>query len=360
MRTRTDESKSAEPAVIAEPNPPVALSLVVGVYNEEECISELHRRLIATLGVLRATAEIIYVDDGSVDASPEMLDRLEEADDRVHVIHLSRNFGHQIAITAGMEASLGQAVVVLDADLQDPPEVIPSLVEAWRAGSDVVHAVRAERKGESAFKRHTASLFYKLIRRWTDLEIQIDAGDFRLMDRAVVEAICAMPERFRFVRGMVAWVGFRQESVVYTRDERFAGTSKYPVRSMLRLAVTALTSFSFVPLQFASIIGFAISILAAISIPVIIILRVLGVHNLGGQTAVLIAILFFGGVQLTFLGILGEYMGRSYIEAKRRPLYVVRRAREERTGSERHRKSSDVGVSHHSLPEVTVRAERDS
>ncbi len=325
--------------MIAEPSTVIEISLVVGVFNEEECIPELHRRLTSTLDLLGMIAEIVYVDDGSRDASSDMLDRLEDVDDRVHVVHLSRNFGHQVAISAGLDASRGQAVVVLDADLQDPPEIIPSLVEAWRDGADVVHAVRTERIGESRFKRHTAAVFYRLIRRWTDLELQVDAGDYRLMDRIVVDAMCEMPERFRFVRGMVAWVGFRQESVTYVRDERFAGTSKYPVQSMLRLAVTALTSFSFVPLQLASVIGFVISIVTAISIPVIVVLRVIGVHNLGGQTTVLVAILFFGGVQLTFLGILGEYIGRSYIEAKRRPLYFLRRARSDPMQSERTQSS---------------------
>jgi dolichol-phosphate mannosyltransferase len=191
--------------------------------------------------------------------------------------------------------------------------------------------------------------------------MQLDAGDFRLMDRAVVDAICDMPERFRFVRGMVAWVGFRQESVTYARDERYAGTSKYPVRSMFRLAVTALTSFSFVPLQFAAIVGFIISIITAISIPIIVILRVLGVHNLGGQTAVLITILFFGGVQLTFLGILGEYMGRSYIEAKQRPLYVLRGRQEgRRLWDGAVRPSAHPALSERSPSDVTMRTETDS
>src|SRR5579863_2522099 len=197
------------------------LSVVVAVFNEEECLEEFHRRLTTALDRVGSTAEIIYVDDGSRDASAGMLDALENVDGRVRVVHLSRNFGHQIAITAGLDASVGQAVVVLDADLQDPPELIPQLVHAWRQGAEVVHAVRSERIGESAFKRYTATRFYRLIRRWTDLDLQVDAGDYRLMDRVVVEVMQRMPERFRFVRGMVAWAGFKQEAVTYTRDERY-------------------------------------------------------------------------------------------------------------------------------------------
>lgn len=303
----------------------VELSVVVPVFNEEECIGEFHRRLSAALGSIGTTFEILYVDDGSRDASPHLLDELEAEHPAVFAIHLSRNFGHQIAVSAGMDAARGRATVVIDADLQDPPELIPSLVDRWRAGVDVVHAVRDERKGETRFKLVTARLFYRMIRRWTDLDLQVDAGDFRLMDRAVVDAIGEMPERFRFIRGMVAWVGFRQESVGYTRDERFAGSSKYPLRSMARLAMTAITSYSFAPLQLAAVIGFFISGVVTVAVPLVIVLRLVGVRGLGGQTTVLIAILFFGGLQLAFMGVLGEYLGRLYIEAKQRPLYILRK-----------------------------------
>jgi polyisoprenyl-phosphate glycosyltransferase len=302
----------------------IELSVVVPVYNEAECIAEFHRRLGAVLDGLDVESEILYVDDGSQDASVDILGRIEGSDPRVDLVRLSRNFGHQVAVSAGLDLSRGAAVVVIDADLQDPPELISELVARWKDGVEVVNAVRTERKGESAFKLATARWFYRLIRRWTDLDLQVDAGDFRLMDRVVVDALCDMPERYRFIRGMVAWVGFRQEAVGYQRDERYAGTSKYPLRSMLRLALTAITSFSFVPLQIGAFIGFLIAAFALVAVPVVIVLRLLGERGLGGQTTVLIAILFFGGLQLAFLGVLGEYLGRLYIEAKQRPLYVLR------------------------------------
>lgn len=264
------------------------------------------------------------MDDGSLDTSSELLDRIVSNDSRVRLVSLSRNFGHQIAVSAGLDASEGNVIVVLDADLQDPPELIPSLIAKWEAGADVVHAVRETRLGESLYKKTTSHLFYRLIRRMTDLNMQVDAGDFRLMDRAVADALRSMPETFRFIRGMVAWIGFRQESVPYVRDERFAGVTKYPNRAMLRLALTAITSFSFIPLEIASAIGIIISGLTVIAIPIVITLRLLGVGGLGGQTTVLIAILLFGGFQMMFLGVIGEYLGRLYIEAKRRPLYIVK------------------------------------
>jgi dolichol-phosphate mannosyltransferase len=251
---------------------------------------------------------------------------MQATDQRVRVIALSRNFGHQIAVSAGLDEARGEAVVVIDSDLQDPPELIPELVEKWRDGYEVVHAVRTARHGETRFKRWTASAFYRLIRSWTDLNIQLDAGDFRLMGRQAVDALRSMPEQFRFVRGMTAWVGFEQTGVPYERDSRYAGDSKYPLRRMVRLAMTAITSFSFVPLQLASVFGFIVSGLAAIAVPIVVALRLLGAEGLGGQTTVLLAVLFFGGVQLLFLGVLGEYLGRISVEVKRRPLYFVDRS----------------------------------
>jgi glycosyltransferase involved in cell wall biosynthesis len=303
------------------------LSVVVPVFNEEKCLAKFHGRLLKVLNGLGLAAEVLYVDDGSSDDSSMLLDQMLQNDNRVKVIHLSRNFGHQIAVSAGLDASTGDAVVVIDADLQDPPELIPSLLEVWRSGVDVVHAVRTERKGESAFKRISAHVFYRLIRRLTEFSIQVDTGDFRLIDREVVDVINSMPERYRFIRGMVSWAGYRQDSVTYVRDERFAGETKYPLRKMLRLALDAVTGFSYIPLQLASLFGFIISTLAAIAIPAVILLRWAGVPGIGGQTTVLIAILLFSGIQLLFLGILGEYLGRTYIEMKRRPLYVIKKPR---------------------------------
>lgn len=310
----------------------VELSVVVPVFNEQDCLAEFHRRTTAVLDGLGMPAEIVYVNDGSADRSAEMLRELADRDARVRVLRFSRNFGHQIAVSAGLDASRGAAVVVIDSDLQDPPEVIVDLVERWRSGVDVVHAVRKERPGESRFKRATAALFYRLVRRWTDLKIQVDAGDFRLMDRVAVDAICQMPERFRFIRGMAAWVGFNQGTVEYVRHERFAGSTKYPLSKMVHLALTAITSFSFAPLQIASIAGFVLSAITVAAVPVVVLLRILGVGGLGGQTTVLIAVLFLGGIQLVVLGILGEYVGRIYMEVKGRPVYVIDPGPEPRHG----------------------------
>ena len=302
------------------------LTVVVPVFNEQESLPEFHRRLSDVLDGLPFPSEILFVDDGSRDGSRSLLTAMRRDDPRVQMISLSRNFGHQIAVSAGLDEARGEAVVVIDSDLQDPPELIPELVGKWREGFEVVHAVRTARHGETRFKRWTASAFYRLIRSWTDLNIQLDAGDFRLMGRQAVDALRSMPEQFRFVRGMTAWVGFEQTGVPYERDSRYAGDSKYPLRRMVRLAMTAITSFSFVPLQLASVFGFIVSGLAAIAVPIVVALRLLGAEGLGGQTTVLLAVLFFGGVQLLFLGVLGEYLGRISVEVKRRPLYFVDRS----------------------------------
>jgi dolichol-phosphate mannosyltransferase len=299
------------------------LSVVVPVFNERETLPEFYRRVSAVLDALDRPSELIFVNDGSTDQSGEFLSKFVASDERVRVLSLSRNFGHQIAVTAGLDRARGDAVVVIDSDLQDPPELIPKLVEQWDEGSEVVHAVRIRRRGETRFKRWTASIFYRVIKSWTELDIELDAGDFRLLGRRAVDAMRSMPEHFRFLRGMAAWVGYRQSTVHYERDSRFAGASKYSLRRMLRLASTAVTSFSFVPLQLASILGFVIAGLTAIAVPVVIVLRALGASGLGGQTTVLLAVLFFGGVQLLFLGVLGEYLGRIAIEVKGRPLYLV-------------------------------------
>jgi dolichol-phosphate mannosyltransferase len=304
----------------------VLYSIIVPVYNEIEILPQLYQRVAQVLDALDGESEFILVDDGSSDGSTEAILDLEERDPRVRPVIFARNFGHQIAITAGLDYCRGKAVVIMDADLQDPPEVIPELIASWRAGFEVVYAVRTKREGESWFKRATAAFFYRLINRVTDVNIPLDAGDFRLLDREVVDVLNSMRERHRFPRGMAAWVGFKQTGVEYQRAARAAGETKYPFRRMLRLALNAITSFSYFPLQIATYLGFFCAGLSALAIPVVIALRLAGNQAFFGQATTLIAVLFLGGVQLISLGILGEYIGRLYDEAKGRPLYVVRRA----------------------------------
>jgi len=270
--------------------------------------------------------ELVLVDDGSTDGSTQAIRDLARKDRRVRPVIFARNFGHQIAITAGWDYARGEAVIIIDADLQDPPEAIPELVRKWREGFDVVYAVRAEREGEGWFKRASASLFYRVIYRITDVHIPVDTGDFRLMDRKVVDVLKTMRERHRFPRGMSAWVGFRQIGVPYKRSPRYAGVTKYPFKKMLRLALNAITSFSYFPLQVATYFGFFSAGLAILAIPVVVYLRMAGIPQFTGQATTLIAVLFLGGIQLISLGVLGEYIGRLYDEAKGRPLYIVSEA----------------------------------
>jgi polyisoprenyl-phosphate glycosyltransferase len=300
------------------------LSIVVPVFDEAGCLDELHRRVTEVCSALVDSWELVLVDDGSRDGSAEVIDRLAAVDECVHALHFTRNFGHQTAVTAGLDHARGDAVIIMDADLQDPPEVIPELVSAWRGGARIVSAVRTSREGETRFKRATASLFYRVLRRVTDVEISLDAGDFRLLDRQVLAVMGSMRERHRFLRAMAGWTGFSTAEVGYHRPARFAGETKYPLRKMLRLALTAVTGYSHVPLQLATAIGFVCAAAGAVLIPTVVGLRIAGVAGLGGQTTVLIAVLFFGGVQLLSLGILGEYVGRIYDEVKQRPLYVLR------------------------------------
>lgn len=301
------------------------LSVIVPCFNEEPVIHETNRRLVATLsGIPDAGFELLYVDDGSRDGTLGSLRDLQRSDPRIRVIALSRNFGHQIAVTAGLEHASGEAVVIIDADLQDPPDVILEMLNRWRQGVDVAYGVRSDREGETAFKRWTAKAFYRFINRLSNVTIPLDAGDFRFMDREVVGALLAMPERDRFVRGMVAWVGFRQEPVHYRRAARLAGETKYPLKKMVRLAADGILSFSQVPLRLAVYMGFTASGLALLGIIYALALRLFTDVWVTGWTLLFIAILFFGGVQLLFLGIMGEYLGRIYGEVKRRPLYLVK------------------------------------
>ncbi|GAB4205785.1 MAG: glycosyltransferase family 2 protein [Roseiflexaceae bacterium] len=298
------------------------ISVVAPVYNEEALLPEFYRRTVAMLEGLGEPFEIVLVNDGSRDRCPEIMRELHQQDPRVKVLNFSKNFGHQIAITAGMDYAQGQTVVVIDSDLQDPPEVIPQLLERWREGYQVVYAQREQREGETRFKKATAALFYRTLRRITNVDIPVDTGDFRLMDRRVVEAMKSLREQKRFMRGLSAWVGFKQIGVLYKRDARKAGETKYPLRKMIRFALDGITAFSYLPLQMASYVGFAVAVLGVLGIFAVIILRLAGLA-LTGQATTLVMVLFLGGVQLIFLGIIGEYLGRIYDEVKRRPLYII-------------------------------------
>ena len=301
------------------------LSVVVPCYNEEMIIGEMYLRLVAALeNVPALDFELIYVDDGSRDATLDLLRGLQRADPRARVIALSRNFGQQMAITAGLANAAGDAVAIIDADLQDPPEVIPEMVERWRQGADVVYGVRSEREGETFFKRWASRMFHRLMARIADISIPLDAGDFRLMDRKAVNAFLTLQERDRFMRGMAAWIGFRQEPVCYHRTARLAGDTKWPLAGMLRLAVDGIVSFSFAPLRLATWAGFLAAGLAMLGIVYAAFIRIFTDAWITGWTAIFIAILFLGGVQLVLVGILGEYLGRIYGEVKRRPLYLVK------------------------------------
>lgn len=301
-------------------------SVVVPIWNEEPVIPELYRRVVSIMDATREPWELICVDDGSRDKSLLLLRELHDQDPRVKVLQFSRNFGHQIAITAGADFADGDAVIVMDADLQDPPEVVSRMIEKWREGYEVVYAVRTSREGETFFKLFTASLFYRLMQQITDINIPLDAGDFRLMDRRVVLTMRRLREQHRFMRGLSSWVGFRQIGIEYQRAERYAGETKYPLRKMLRLATSAITGFSHVPLQLATYVGFALATISLVAILLTIILRLSGSSFFLGQATTLVSVLFLGGVQLIFLGIIGEYLGRIYDEVKQRPLYIVSRA----------------------------------
>jgi len=301
------------------------ISVVIPCFNEEAVIQTTYRRLLEVLGLLSDTEfEFVFVDDGSRDRTAAILRGLQSSDTRVRAVLFSRNFGHQIAVTAGIEHASGDAVVLIDADLQDPPEVIGEMIRLWRRGVDVAYGTRAVREGESALKLWTAKNFYRFINRISVTAIPLDTGDFRLMDRKVVDAFLSMPERDRFVRGMVAWLGFRQEAVQYRRAARFAGETKYPLQKMIRFAVDGILSFSLAPLRLAIWIGFAAAAIAVLGIIYALLVRLFTSQWVPGWALLFIACLSIGSIQLVCIGAVGEYVGRIYGEVKKRPLYVVR------------------------------------
>lgn len=304
---------------------PPTYSIVAPVFNEEETLPKFYACVMQVMSGLNEPFELILVNDGSRDKSYHVMQELHTQDSRVRILDFSRNFGHQIAISAGLDYAQGKAVVVIDSDLQDPPEVILEMIERWKAGVEVVYAQRASRVGETKFKLLTASLFYRLIDRITSIQIPRNVGDFRLMDRTVVDSLIQMREHHRFMRGLSAWVGFRQEAVLYNRQERYAGSTKYPLSKMIKFSLDAITSFSHLPLQLATTFGFVLAGISLLGIVLAIFLRLV-TGAIQGQASTLILVLFLGGIQLIFLGIIGEYLGRIYDEVRARPLYIVHHA----------------------------------
>lgn len=315
-------------------------SVVVPVYNEEEVVRECYERLTSVMTAQCQEYELIFVDDGSRDGTLEILSDLSENDSSLKILSFSRNFGHQAAISAGMDYSQGKAVIIIDADLQDPPEVIPEMIKKWKEGYDVVYGKRQKRKGESHFKKITAKIFYRFLATQTDLDIPVDTGDFRLIDRKVCDVLSSLTEKNRYVRGLVSFAGFRQTGVSYVRDERFAGETKYPLKKMLKFAMDATTSFSKKPLKIAGIVGLLLSIASFIYLFVTIYLKLFTDLTVSGWASTVSIMLFFNGVMLIMLGIMGEYIGRIYDEVKNRPLYIIKdktgfSGKEEKNGDER-------------------------
>lgn len=303
------------------------ISIVVPCYNEQEVFAETYKRLTETLSGLdsgKYDYELIFVNDGSKDNTLELIREKVKSDPRVKGLNFARNFGHQIAITAGLDNCKGDAAVVIDADLQDPPHIILDMVKKWEEGYDVIFGKRRDRAGESAFKLVTAKYFYRFINRLSDVDIPLDTGDFRLMDRAALDQFLSMRETYRFVRGMVAWIGFNQTFVEYDRESRFAGSTKYPLKKMLRLASDAILSFSNTPLKIATFVGFITSLVAFAGILYALYMRLFTDNFVEGWTLLMISVLLIGGIILLVLGIIGEYVGRIYGEIKRRPLYIIK------------------------------------
>lgn len=304
----------------------VFCSVIVPMYNEEEVIEHTYTRLKQVMECTGENYEIIFVNDGSRDRTEEIVKSICRRDPNVRLIQFSRNFGHQVAISAGMDYATGQSVVIIDADLQDPPEIILEMIEKWREGYQVVYGKRLMRKGESAFKKVTAKLFYRVLGRLTQVDIPLDTGDFRLIDRQVCDVMKGLKEKNRFVRGLIGWAGFRQTSVEYVREERFAGVTKYPLRKMISFAADGITSFSYKPLKMASYIGVALSLSSFVYLFVVLIQKWMELGTVPGWASIVAINLFFNGIVLMLLGVMGEYIGRIYDESKDRPLYIVREA----------------------------------
>ena len=323
----SDVASDVTAAIVGDHEPgreKIDISIVIPVFNESENISVLHERILVTLADLDLEYEIIFVDDGSRDNSVMMMDSMAENDDRIVVVELARNFGHQIAISAGMDYSRGDAVVVMDADLQDPPELLPAFIDKWREGYDVVYAVREHRK-EQLFKRIGYAAFYRLLRWITKIDIPLDAGDFSLMDRRVVDLLNNMPERNRFVRGIRSWVGLKQTGITYERQARYAGETKYTYSRLFYLALDGLVSFSYLPLRIITMLGFLVSLITIVLAVFYAIRRLTVGLNPPGFATIVVAIFFLAGLQLVTRGVIGEYVGRIFEEVKQRPLYVIRR-----------------------------------
>lgn len=300
------------------------ISVVVPLFNEEEVLEASYRRLTAVMQSLGEDYELIFVNDGSYDNTSVIATKLAYTDKAVRLLSFSRNFGHQIAITAGMDYAKGDAIVIIDADLQDPPELIPKMVEKWHEGYEVVYGKRIKREGETFFKKATAKLYYRFLRSMTQVNIPVDTGDFRLIDRKVCEAMKCIGEKNRYVRGLVSWVGFRQFPLEYVREERFAGKTKYPFRKMLRLAFDGIASFSDKPLKISAGLGFFLSLISFLYLFVVLIEKILGFSMTPGWASLIAVQLFFNGIMLIILGIIGTYIGRIYEESKARPLYIIR------------------------------------
>ena len=299
-------------------------SVIIPAYNEQEVIEESYKRLTAVMRQLNEPYELLFVDDGSRDDTAGILARICENDRNVKLLRFSRNFGHMPAITAGMDYARGNAILVIDADLQDPPELFPEMIGKWREGYDVVYGKRSERKGETAFKKMTAGLYYRFLRRMTDVDLPVDTGEFRLIDRKVCDAIKSIKEKNRYIRGLVSWVGFKQTAVEYVREKRFAGVTKYPLTKMIKFAMDGITTFSYKPLKLATHLGFGISVLSFLYLLIVLYQRLFTDTTTTGWASMVAIVLFSQGIVLMVLGLMGEYIGRIFEEMKGRPIYIVK------------------------------------
>jgi dolichol-phosphate mannosyltransferase len=318
-----EKSQATDGMICGQPCRAVYVSIIVPCYNEEKCIPEFYRRMRCVLEEIGKSFEIIFVNDGSSDRTAEHLIEIQQQDQNVVIVDLSRNHGHQLALTAGLDVAQGERVLLIDADLQDPPELLPKMMEAMDSGADVAYAKRISRAGESNFKRMTAGLFYRLLRRLSNTDVPVDTGDFRLMSRRVADVLRQMPEPHRFIRGMVTWIGFRQVPVNYHRDPRFAGKTKYRIGAMMGLAIDAVTGFASAPLRFMFYLSAATSV-AAVCFLAWIIYAFLFLHTVSGWANILFVQLLFSAINLFALGLIGEYVGRSFIQGKDRPLFIIR------------------------------------